>query len=107
MQEDGFDNNSTQATDATLVNPNNHCPRVIVQVVVSILSFLASLLVSISVAGGGGEGDKNENSRGLGLFKNPYRRIIFGLCLADMFLSYSLAIGKGQYSVITAIFEGT
>ncbi|GFH55804.1 predicted protein [Chaetoceros tenuissimus] len=93
---------ATQATtDATLVNTNNHCPRVIVQVVVSILSFLASLLVSISVAGGG-KGNKNEDANtetnsgggGLGLlFKNPYRRIIFGLCLADMFLSYSLAIG--------------
>lgn len=76
---------ATQATteDATLVNTNNHCPRVIVQVVVSILSFLASLLVSISVAGGG-KGNKNEDANteisgggggllGL-LFKNPYRR---------------------------------
>lgn len=72
---------ATEATsDATLVNTNNHCPRVIVQVVVSILSFLASLLVSISVVVGG-KGNKNEDANtensgrgGLGLlFKNPYR----------------------------------
>lgn len=116
MQE-GFlfdENNSTQATTAaTTVSTNHHCPRVIIQVVVSILSFLASLLVSISVAAGGKDNTKNtentntESSRllpflGL-LLKNPYRRIIFGLCLADMFLSYSLAIGKRHQSIAAVL----
>lgn len=101
-----FENNSTQATAATTVSTNHHCPRVIIQVVVSILSFLASLLVSISVATGGKDNTKNtENtntestSRLLPLGLNPYRRIIFGLCCADMFLSYSLAIGKCHQSI--------
>lgn len=109
-----FENNSTQVTAATTVSTNHHCPRVIIQVVVSILSFLASLLVSISVAAGGKDNTKNntentntESSRllpflGL-LLKNPYRRIIFGLCLADMFLSYSLAIGKRHQSIAAVL----
>lgn len=93
VQNEFFENNnSTQVTDTTY----HHGPRVITQVVVSILSFLASLLVSISVAAPCNKNheDTNNEERRLGLFKNPYRRIIFGLCLADMFLSYGFAIGK-------------
>ncbi|GFH55803.1 predicted protein [Chaetoceros tenuissimus] len=93
--DENFNNNSTlllqdSTKQAAFVNTN--APRVITQVVVSTLSFIASFIVAASVARRFKTQNNGDETRS-GLTKNSYRRIIFGLCLADMLLSFSLAIG--------------
>ncbi|GFH49742.1 hypothetical protein CTEN210_06218 [Chaetoceros tenuissimus] len=62
----------------------------ILQIVVAGISFLASLIVVLSITL---RRDKNVSREMSGLRKNAYRRIIFGISIADMLLSFSLSAG--------------
>lgn len=70
--------------------------RTILQIVVASISFFASLVVVLSVAKKQKDSqqiNQRPHQARVGLRKNAYRRIIFGISIADMLLSFSLSAG--------------
>ncbi|GFH55851.1 hypothetical protein CTEN210_12327 [Chaetoceros tenuissimus] len=82
-------NEGSDGVSSTIKEDTIWVERTILQIVVASISFFASLVVVLSVA----KKQKHSQKHRVGLSKNAYRRIIFGISIADMLQSFSLSAG--------------